>query len=61
MHAFPPVQHQRKQIAGELINIWCSSRDICGDAIFLLKLLHFTQMFYVFESGDTFVLHVSSF
>jgi hypothetical protein len=27
-------EHQRRQIAGELINIGCSSRDICGDAIF---------------------------
>jgi hypothetical protein len=25
--------HQRRQIAGELINIGCSSRDICGDSI----------------------------
>jgi hypothetical protein len=31
----PPCMcdHQRRQIAGELINIGCSSRDICGDCI----------------------------
>jgi hypothetical protein len=28
-----PPCHQRRQIAGELINIGCSSRDICGDSI----------------------------
>ena len=54
-------QHQRTQYAGELTNIWCSAREICGDSIFWLKYLHSTQILYDFEFVYTFVLHVCSF
>ena len=53
--------HQRTQKPGELINMWCSTRDVCGDPIYWLKYFHSTQILYAFEFVHTFVLHVCSF